>query len=134
MTEARFAAVFDAARDQALEELTGLAGRVRACTALGVSRATYYRHHRQSPAPARPRRERRRHPRALAPEEEIRVLDVLHSPEFADMAPTEIYAVLLDRGVYLCSESTSEERTRAAVDKAYADQSADAQPQIDEAA
>ncbi|MFF4795838.1 IS3 family transposase [Streptomyces sp. NPDC001276] len=43
---------------------------------------------------------------ALALEEEIRVLDVLHSPEFADMAPAEIYAVLLDRGVYLCSEST----------------------------
>lgn len=31
---------------------------------------------------------------------------MLHSPEFADMAPAEIYAVLLDRGVYLCSEST----------------------------
>ncbi|GGT08935.1 hypothetical protein GCM10010207_04390 [Streptomyces atratus] len=28
----------------------------------------------------------------------------------------------------------SEERTRAAVDKAYADQSADARPQVDEAA
>ena len=106
MTGADPAAVFDAARDQALEELTGLVGRVQACTALGVSRATYYRHHRRSPAPARPRRERRRHPRALTPEEEIRVLDVLHSPEFADMAPAEIYAVLLDRGVYLCSEST----------------------------
>ncbi|MEU0823191.1 IS3 family transposase [Streptomyces mirabilis] len=83
-----------------------LVGRVQACTALGVSRATYYRHHRHSPAPERPRREPRRHPRALSPEEEIRVLDVLHSPEFADMAPAEIYAVLLDRGVYLCSEST----------------------------
>ncbi|MET7931841.1 IS3 family transposase [Streptomyces sp. NPDC005349] len=106
MTEADPAAVFDAARNQALEELTGLVGRVQACAALGVSRATYYRQHRRSPAPAKPRRERRRHPRALAPEEEIRVLDVLHSPEFADMAPAEIYAVLLDRGVYLCSEST----------------------------
>jgi putative transposase len=103
--EADPAAVFDAARDQALEELTGLVGRVQACTALGVSRATYYRHHRRSPAPARPRRERRRHPRALTPEEETRVLDVLHFPEFADMAPAEIYAILLDRGVYLCSES-----------------------------
>uniref|UniRef100_A0AAU1ULL0 IS3 family transposase n=1 Tax=Streptomyces sp. NBC_00119 TaxID=2975659 RepID=A0AAU1ULL0_9ACTN len=107
MTGAQFAAVaFNAARNQALEELTGLVGRVQACAALGVSRATYYRQHRRSPAPAKPRRERRRHPRALAPEEEIRVLDVLHSPEFADMAPAEIYAVLLDRGVYLCSEST----------------------------
>ncbi|MFB7084865.1 hypothetical protein [Streptomyces sp. NPDC056296] len=58
--------MFDAARNQALEELTGLVGRVQACTALGVSRATYYRRHRRSPAPAKPRRERRRHPRALA--------------------------------------------------------------------
>ncbi|MFD3736255.1 IS3 family transposase [Streptomyces sp. NPDC058632] len=106
MTGATPAAVFDTARDQALEELTPLVGRVQACAALGVSRATYYRHHRRSPAPARPRQERRRHPRALTPEEEIRVLDVLHSPEFADMAPAEIYAILLDRGVYLCSEST----------------------------
>jgi putative transposase len=107
VTGAQFAAVaFDTARNQALEELTGLVGRVQACAALGVSRATHYRRHRRSPAPARPRPERRRHPRALAPEEEIRVLDVLHSPEFADMAPAEIYAVLLDRGVYLCSEST----------------------------
>nr|WP_078662146.1 DDE-type integrase/transposase/recombinase [Streptomyces caelestis] len=100
------AAVFDDARDQVLEELTGLVGRVQACTALGVSRATYYRHHRRGPAPARPQQERRRYPRALTPEEEIRVLDVLRSPEFADMVPAEIYAILLDRGVYLCSEST----------------------------
>ncbi|MGW4825490.1 transposase, partial [Streptomyces sp. NPDC004227] len=97
---------FTTACDHALEELTGLVGRVQACAALGVSRATYYRHHRQSPAPARPRQKRHRHPRALTPQEEIRVLDVLHSPEFADMAPAEIYAILLDRGIYLCSEST----------------------------
>lgn len=107
MTEAQLAAVaFNTARNEALEELTGLVGRVQACAALGVSRATYYRRHRRSPAPARPRRERRRYARALTSEEEIRVLDVLHTPEFADMAPAEIYAVLLDRGVYLCSEST----------------------------
>jgi putative transposase len=107
VTQAQLAAaVFDTVRDQALEELTTVVGRVQACAALGVSRATYYRHHRQSSAPERPRPERRRHPRALSPEEEMRVLDVLHSPEFADMAPAEIYAVLLDRGVYLCSEST----------------------------
>lgn len=98
--------VFEAARDQALEDLAGVVGRVKACAALGVSRATYYRHHRQSPAPLRPRRERRRHPRALDEAEEGRVLEVLRSAEFVDMAPGEIYAVLLDRGVYLCSEST----------------------------
>jgi putative transposase len=32
---------------------------------------------------------------------------VLRSEEFVDMAPAEIYAVLLDRGIYLCSESTT---------------------------
>ncbi|KPI18360.1 hypothetical protein OK006_10354 [Actinobacteria bacterium OK006] len=84
MTQAQLAAVaFNTARNQALEELTGLVGRVQACAALGVSRATYYRQHRRSPAPPKPRRERRRHARALTPEEEIRILDVLHSPEFA---------------------------------------------------
>ncbi|WP_394815966.1 IS3 family transposase [Streptomyces gibsoniae] len=98
--------VFEDARAQALEDLTSVVGRVRACSALGVSRATYYRRHRQSPAPVRPRRQRRRHPRALSPAEEARVLEVLRSEEFADMAPGEIYAVLLDRGIYLCSEST----------------------------
>ncbi|WAX81673.1 hypothetical protein [Streptomyces sp. KMM 9044] len=100
------AASFEGARAQALEDLTDMVGRVRACAALGVSRATYYRHHRQSPAPARARRERRRHPRALGPAEEERVLQVLRSAEFVDMAPGEIYAVLLDRGIHLCSEST----------------------------
>jgi putative transposase len=89
-----------------LARLEKLVGMVRACAALGVNRATHYRRHRKSPVPARPVRERGRHPRALTPAEETRVLDVLHSPEFADMAPAEIYAVLLDRGVYLCSEST----------------------------
>jgi putative transposase len=98
--------VFEDARTKALEDLTVVVGRVKACTALGVSRATYYRHHRQSPVPARPRRERRRHPRALDVAEEERVLEVLRSVEFVDMAPGEIYAVLLDRGIYLCSEST----------------------------
>nr|WP_308114701.1 IS3 family transposase [Streptomyces sp. ISL-12] len=97
---------FETAREEALAKLEKLVGMVQACAALGVSRATYYRRHRKSPAPDRPRRERGRHHRALAPEEEAHVLDVLRSPEFADMAPAEIYAVLLDRGVYLCSEST----------------------------
>ncbi|MEU6019674.1 hypothetical protein ABZ826_38730, partial [Streptomyces sp. NPDC047515] len=101
--EAGAPSVFEAARASALESLAKLVGRVKACVALGISRAAYYRHHRQSPAPVRPYRQRRRHPRALAPAEEKRVLEVLRSPEFVDMAPGEIYAVLLDRGIYLCS-------------------------------
>jgi putative transposase len=34
------------------------------------------------------------------------VLDVLHEPRFADQAPAEIYARLLDENRYLCSERT----------------------------
>ncbi|MFD9435269.1 hypothetical protein [Streptomyces sp. NPDC060002] len=98
--------VFEAARAKALESLSLLVGRVQACTALGLSRATWYRHHRTPPAPARQKRERKRHPRALVAAGEAKVLAVLCSAEFVDMAPAEICAVLLDRGVYLCSEAT----------------------------
>ena len=34
------------------------------------------------------------------------ILDLLHAPRFADQAPAEIYASLLDEGVYLCSIRT----------------------------
>lgn len=38
--------------------------------------------------------------------ERARVLTVLNSAEFVDAAPIQVYATLLDRGVYLCSVST----------------------------
>ena len=34
------------------------------------------------------------------------MLEVLHSERFADKAPAQVWATLLDEGVYLCSEST----------------------------
>jgi len=34
------------------------------------------------------------------------VQDLLHAPRFADQAPAEIYATLLDEGVYHCSVRT----------------------------
>jgi putative transposase len=34
------------------------------------------------------------------------VLDVLHEPRFVDLAPTEVYATLLEEGQYLCSIRT----------------------------
>lgn len=98
--------VFEASRAKALESLSLLVGRVQACAALGLSRATWYRHHRKSAAPVRPKRERKRHPRALTAAEEAKDLAVLRSAEFVDRAPAEICAVLLDRGIYLCSEAT----------------------------
>ena len=34
------------------------------------------------------------------------MLAALHEPRFADLAPAEVYATLLDEGIYLCSERT----------------------------
>ncbi len=38
--------------------------------------------------------------------ERLRILEVLTSPRFVDLAPLQVYAQLLDEGVYLCSVST----------------------------
>lgn len=76
-------------------------GLVDACAALGVARATYYRS--QQPKRAQGRKPP---PRALGPEEKASVLAVLHEPRFANLAPAEVYATLLDEGRYLCSVRT----------------------------
>jgi putative transposase len=72
------------------------------CAALGLPRATYYRRRRPPRvAPARPPS-----PRALGEAERAAVLEHLHGPRFVDLAPSEVYATLLDEGTYLCSERT----------------------------
>ncbi|WP_404823970.1 IS3 family transposase [Nonomuraea gerenzanensis] len=96
---------FQAAQAEAIEELVPLLGRRNACTAAGVSQATWYRHHRQSPAPVRPARPRKPHPAALSPAERDQVRAVLNE-RFADASPATAYYSLLDEGVYLASEST----------------------------
>ena len=76
------------------------------CAALGVSRASLHRSRkRRSEPPAEPTR-RPSPPRALQPAARALVLDLLHSPRFADLAPAEIYATMLDEGRYQCSIST----------------------------
>ncbi len=73
------------------------------CEALPLPRATFYRHRfpRYGPWPRRARP-----PRALAPVERAQVLAQLHAPRFADCAPGQVYARLLDEGTYLCSART----------------------------
>jgi len=56
-----------------------------------------------SPVALRPRP---RPARALTGPQQQAVLDLLHAPRFADQAPAEIYACLLDEGVYHCSVRT----------------------------
>jgi len=45
-------------------------------------------------------------PRALTEHERANVLQTLNAPDFADLAPSQAHAKLLDRGVYLCSVRT----------------------------
>jgi len=92
--------------DEAITELQPLVGTRKACQVTGRPQASHYRRHRQSPAPARPPRERRPQPRALSPDERARVRAVLNSPEYVDKAPASVYHELLDDGVYLASTST----------------------------
>ena len=77
------------------------------CKALGLNRATVYRHkeRRRGDAPRRPR-PRSSPPRSLKAMEKQAVLDLLHSPRFVDQAPASVYAKLLDEGTYLCSVRT----------------------------
>ncbi|HZI75229.1 MAG TPA: IS3 family transposase [Gemmatimonadales bacterium] len=105
----------------AAHQLGQTVGRAAACRALNVPRASLYRHLRPS-EPATPAVPRPSPPRALAPAEQQRILDVLHSERFQDKAPNEVFAALLDEGTYLCSvrtmyrilEQTGEVRERRA--------------------
>ncbi|MAT04255.1 MAG: hypothetical protein CL424_04325 [Acidimicrobiaceae bacterium] len=92
--------------DTAIEELTPVVGVRKACAAVGVAQADWYRRHRQTPAPPKPQRPRRPQPRALTPDERAAVREVLNSPEHVDEAPATVYAKLLDEGTYLASERT----------------------------
>jgi putative transposase len=82
-------------------EIAPQVGVKAACDALNVSRATVYRRRCPRLVRARPRPAR-----ALADEERARILEVLHAPRFVDCAPVEVYAALLDEGVYIASAST----------------------------
>jgi putative transposase len=91
----------------AITKLVPIVGVAGACRAVGQPRSSWYRRHRQSPAPPRPPRPAPRpQPRALSPAERQRVLGVLHAERFWDAAPATVYATLLDEGSYLCSPST----------------------------
>lgn len=87
----------------ACQELSKDVGTAAACKSLDIARPTYYRRlgdigekAASRPAP----------PRALSTVERQGVLDVLHTDRFVDKAPTEVYATLLDEGIYHCSIRT----------------------------
>ncbi len=97
-----------------IEPLAQILGIEKACQALDIPRASYYRfrHSRLQPAqtPDRARGRlsapRPKPPWSLSAQERKIVLELLNSDRFMDKAPQEVYATLLDEGRYLCSIST----------------------------
>ena len=80
------------------EELGKVIGVSAACRALSVSRSSLYRA-RQPKQEAKPRPTPER---ALSVEEKAQVRETLNSERFCDSSPREVYATLLDEGVYRC--------------------------------
>lgn len=101
--------------DAAITELETITSVKRACELLGKSRATLHR--QRNPKPVREKKERDRpapHPAALTPAERDAVLAVLNSDRFADKSPAQVWAILLDEGIYLASVSSMYRVLRAA--------------------
>lgn len=90
--------------DDHFDELAKLTCTRRAAALLGRARATHYR--RQKPPVAGPPAPRPTPTNALSETERRHVLSVLRSPEFCDLAPAQVWARLLDDGIYLCSIAT----------------------------
>jgi putative transposase len=74
------------------------------CRTLGLSRATYYRRRKMESPPAP--RAKPGSPRKLSSAEERQVLSQLTSERFIDCSVPEVYATLLDEGLYLCGPRT----------------------------
>ena len=76
------------------------------CAAVGLSRATFHRRQAAATRPPVHARPRPKPARALAVDERQTVLELLREDRFVDQAPAEVYATLLDEGLYHCSIRT----------------------------
>ncbi len=76
-----------------------------ACGAVRVPRSTYYRLH-HPPRIAAAQKPKMPSPRALTAQEQATVLDLLNRERFQDHAPRQVYATLLDDGMYVCHWSS----------------------------
>jgi putative transposase len=75
----------------------------RVCQVFDLPRSTLYRLRQ----PATPKATSRSHSsRGLTPEERTTVLELLNSERFCNLAPRQVYAILLDEDKYYCSIST----------------------------
>ncbi len=87
---------------KATSDLAPSIGKVEACEALGIPRASFYRWLNPRPRASKPRSS----PRALSIEERDAVVQVLNSDRFVDISPAAVYSILLDEARYLCSIRT----------------------------
>ena len=90
--------------DACVADLVPLIGTEAACRAAGKAKATHYRANQPpklGPPPPRPTPAN-----ALTEVEVDRLLELLRSERFRDLAPAQVWAMLLDDDVYLASIST----------------------------
>jgi putative transposase len=73
---------------------------------LGLPRSNLYRARQKASQPEKPVSGRPQPERALSQEEKEQVCQVLNSARFQDSAPRQVYATLLDEGIYHCSWRT----------------------------
>ena len=94
-----------------VEELASFTNVKTACDLLGRPRASHYRATTAKPGPeVAPRPAPRK---ALSDDERQQVLGVLTSDRFVDKSVAQVWATLLDEGIYLCSMSTMHRILRA---------------------
>jgi putative transposase len=92
-------------RDETLSLLVEYLPIRTSCVLSGVPRGSFYR--RRKPVPERSAPAVRPvPPNALSETERAELIEVLNSDRFADKAPRQVWAALLDEGVYLASPST----------------------------
>lgn len=99
-------------REQAREQLEPHVGVQASCRITGISRSTLYRRRTPKPEKLEPG-VRPVPPNALTEQERDRLIEILNSEEFRDKAVRQVWAALLDRGVYLASPSTMYRELRA---------------------
>ncbi|MFG1828144.1 IS3 family transposase [Microbispora bryophytorum] len=93
-----------ACRRETLDQLTAYLPVTACCALTGVARGSYYRSLR--PVAEREVAPRPAPPNKLTDAEREYLADILNSPRFADKAPRQVWATLLDEGAYLASVST----------------------------
>lgn len=120
--------------DAHLPDLEAQIGTASACRLLGKSRASLYRQRTPKSPTAPASRAEFHHPAELSTAERERVLAVLDSPRFADKSVAQAYTLLLDEGIYLCSQATMHrllrERGQAGERRAQATHPARKKPEL----